>query len=540
MGTTQAIKTDARAQVSRRNSRRFQLDMVWEGVLVGLAAGGIVTLYRLCLTLAERTLRFIIPFAQAHPMALAGLIALMAACCLVVAKLVSWEPYTQGSGIPQVDAEVMGKLDMPWHRVLAAKFTEGTLLALSGLSLGREGPSIQLGGMGGKAISRLLRRGRGEERLLVTCGAAAGMSAAFNAPLTGTLFAIEEIHKEFTPSLIISAMASAVSADFLVSQVLGVRPVLRLAFVQDLPHVYYVLVLLMGLVMGLLGALHNRGMFLLDEGLYGTVLARVPYGGRLALPFALTLVAAFAAPLLLDGGDTIVELLKYPTMVPFLTLVLLLVGKYTLTSMCFASGAPGGTLFPLCVMGMLAGAVYGNVLTNTCSMNAMYIVNFMVLGIAGLFSSVVRAPVTGVVLAFELTGSMDSLLAASIVSIVAYVVANITRTDPFYERLLGNLLDVTAKTPRVRHKKEKVLHDYTVGAGSLLEGRCLRDIDWPRGSMIVTVYRAGTEIVPNGDTRLQALDDLLVIMDMRAEDSIQDHVWRLCRSSLATEHTPRR
>ena len=390
MGTTQAIKTDARAQVSRRNSRRFQLDMVWEGVLVGLAAGGIVTLYRLCLTLAERTLRFIIPFAQAHPMALAGLIALMAACCLVVAKLVSWEPYTQGSGIPQVDAEVMGKLDMPWHRVLAAKFTEGTLLALSGLSLGREGPSIQLGGMGGKAISRLLRRGRGEERLLVTCGAAAGMSAAFNAPLTGTLFAIEEIHKEFTPSLIISAMASAVSADFLVSQVLGVRPVLRLAFVQDLPHVYYVLVLLMGLVMGLLGALHNRGMFLLNEGLYGTVLARVPYGGRLALPFALTLVAAFAAPLLLDGGDAIVELLKYPTMVPFLTLVLLLVGKYALTSMCFASGAPGGTLFPLCVMGMLAGAVYGNVLTNTCSMNAMYIVNFMVLGIAGLFSSVVR------------------------------------------------------------------------------------------------------------------------------------------------------
>lgn len=258
------------------------------------------------------------------------------------------------------------------------------------------------------------------------------------------------------------------------------------------------------------------------------------------MPFALTLVAAFAAPLLLDGGDAIVELLKYPTMVPFLTLVLLLVGKYALTSMCFASGAPGGTLFPLCVMGMLAGAVYGNVLTNTCSMNAMYIVNFMVLGIAGLFSSVVRAPVTGVVLAFELTGSMDSLLAASIVSIVAYVVANITRTDPFYERLLGNLLDVTAKTPRVRHKKEKVLHDYTVGAGSLLEGRCLRDIDWPRGSMIVTVYRAGTEIVPNGDTRLQALDDLLVIMDMRAEDSIQDHVWRLCRSSLATEHTPRR
>lgn len=540
MDTTQAMKTDARTQVGRRNSRRFQIDMVWEGILVGLVAGGIVTLYRLCLTLAERTLRSLISLAQAYPMALVGLVILMAACCLAVAKLVSWEPYTQGSGIPQVDAEAMGKLDMPWHRVLMAKFTEGTLLALSGLSLGREGPSIQLGGMGGKAVSKLLRRGRGEERLLVTCGAAAGMSSAFNAPLTGTLFAIEEIHKEFTPSLIISAMASAVSADFLVSQVLGVRPVLQLTFVQDLPHVYYVFVLLMGLAMGLLGALHNRGMFLLNEDFYGRTLARVPYVGKLALPFVLTLVAAFVAPLLLDGGDAIVELLRYPTMVPFLTIVLLLVGKYVFTSMCFASGAPGGTLFPLCVMGMLAGAVYGNILTNTCSMNATFIVNFMVLGIAGLFSSVVRAPVTAVVLAFELTGSMDSLLAASIVSITSYVVANITKTDPFYERLLGNLLDVTKKTPRVRHKKEKVLHDYTVGAGSLLEGMCLKDVDWPKNSMIVTVYRAGTEIVPNGDTRLQALDDLLVIMTTHEEDSIQDHIWRLCRSSLATEHTPRR
>ena len=127
--------------------------------------------------------------------------------CLVVAKLVGWEPYTQGSGIPQTDAEVMGRIDMPWYRVMFAKFTEGSLLTLSGLSLGREGPSIQLGGMGGKAVSRALRRGRGEERLLVTCGAAAGMSAAFHAPLTGTLFAIEEIHKEFTPSRIIFAVA---------------------------------------------------------------------------------------------------------------------------------------------------------------------------------------------------------------------------------------------------------------------------------------------------------------------------------------------
>ena len=96
---------------------------------------------------------------------------------------------------------------MPWHRVIAAKFAEGALCAFGGLSLGREGPAVQLGGMSGKAVSKMLRNGRGEERLLVTCGAAAGMSAAFHAPLTGVLFALEEIHKEFSAPLIISVMS---------------------------------------------------------------------------------------------------------------------------------------------------------------------------------------------------------------------------------------------------------------------------------------------------------------------------------------------
>ena len=79
--------------------------------------------------------------------------------------LMRWEPATSGSGIPQVDAEVMGRMDMPWHRVVRAKFCEGTLITFAGLSMGREGPSVQLGGMSGKAVSRILHRKRGEERL---------------------------------------------------------------------------------------------------------------------------------------------------------------------------------------------------------------------------------------------------------------------------------------------------------------------------------------------------------------------------------------
>lgn len=528
-------------QVSRRFSRRFQVDMIWEGALVGLAGGGVVTLYRLGLTRAEVLLRQLLALMQRQPLAIVGLVALLVVSCLIVAKLVSWEPYTQGSGIPQIDAEVMGRIDMPWHRVVLAKFVEGTLLTLSGLSLGREGPSVQLGGMGGKAVSRALRRGRGEERLLVTCGAAAGMSAAFHAPLTGVLFAVEEIHKEFTPSLIVSAMASAVAADFLVSQVLGVTPVLQLRFVRDLPHAYYLAVLGLGLLCGVLGSLHNQGMFLLSERAFAR-LGRLPFVVRLAVPYLLSGVVACVAPVLLCGGDAIVEVLGRPDALPLLTILGLLVGKYLFTSVSFASGAPGGTLFPLCVMGMLIGALYGSLLAHVTGIQGLFVVNFMALGIAGLFSSVVRAPVTGVVLAFELTGSFSALLAVSIVSIVAYVIANVLGSDPFYEHLLANLLGVRKVTSSVRGNVtgEKALHSYTVGAGSRLEGRRLCDVDWPASSRIVTIDRMGTDIVPTGSTMLESLDSILVIMDADGEDQIQPKIWDLCRSSLATARTPRR
>ena len=140
------------SQVGRRLSRRFQVNLVGEGALVGLIGGGVVTLYRLSLSAAERLLRQITGAA-------AGSVALMVAwmlallvMLLVVRALMRWEPATSGSGIPQVDAEVMGRMDMPWHRVVLAKFCEGTLLTFAGLSMGREGPSVQLGGMSGKAV----------------------------------------------------------------------------------------------------------------------------------------------------------------------------------------------------------------------------------------------------------------------------------------------------------------------------------------------------------------------------------------------------
>lgn len=525
--------------IGNRLSPTFQLKLVGEGLLVGIVGGGVVTLYRWSLTMAERALRALTGAAAGNALLIAGWFALLALICIVVCKLMMWEPYTQGSGIPQTDAEVMGQIDMPWYRVLPVKFIEGTLCAFAGLSLGREGPSVQLGAVSGKAVARGLKRGRGEERLLMTCGAAAGMSAAFGAPLTGVLFALEEIHKEFTATLILSVMTSSVAADYFVSQVLGLEPVVRLVFIRDLPHEHYLLLILLGIVCGVLGGLHNKGMFFAQEKLYGRIKRYLPYT-RLAVPFAITGVAAFYFPSLMCGGESILELIVSHHYQPFALICLLLVGKYLFTTVSFASGAPGGTLFPLVVMGMLVGQAFGVAATELTPLPSDFVGNFVAMGVAGLFAAVVQAPVTGVVLAFELTGSLDALLSVSLVSIVAYTTVKCLDIDAFYEHLLGNLLSVPRqKVTSNGFSGEKVLHIHTVGAGSRLEGKKVGEVDWPASIRIVTLTRAGVEIIPTGDTTIQALDELLCIMSTGYEMASQQWLWRMCRGSVMGDTLPR-
>ena len=517
--------------VERRLSRRFQVSLVWEGALVGLVGGGVVTLYRLALSWAERMLRGITGAAAGDALLVACWFCVLAVTLLVVSALLRWEPNTSGSGIPQVDAEVLDRLDAPWARVIPAKFAEGTLLAFSGLSLGREGPSVQLGGMSGKAVSRILHRRRGEERLLVTCGAAAGMSAAFHAPLTGVLFALEEIHKQFSAPLIISVMCSAVVADFLVAQVVGIDPVVSLEFLRDLPHVDYLLVVILGLACGILGALHNRGMFAI-QGLYGHLRDHLPQA-RLLVPFALAGIMAFVWPELMCGGDAILEVLLSPEAPALGALVALFVGKYLFTAICFGSGAPGGTLFPLVVMGGLVGAVFSVCGTEFGISEHAFFPNFVALGVAGLFSGVVRAPVTAVVMVFELTGSLDALLSVSIVSILAYVTSSLTKTDAFYDHLLARLIGVSSDDSSVSGLSgEKDLGHVRVGAGSRLEGLLVREVPWPDGVRLLLIERAGRDVVPTGETRLCAADELLFIVGTEAAGDARIKLGVMCEGRV--------
>ena len=132
-----------------------------------------------------------------------------------------------GSGIPQVKGALLGLIKMRWFHIMWVKLTAGIIGIGAGLSLGREGPSIQLGAVAAQGVSRLLGRTRMEERYLMTSGASAGLAAAFNAPLAGVIFALEELHRNFSIMVLLPSMAAAMTATVISRALLGKMPVRR-------------------------------------------------------------------------------------------------------------------------------------------------------------------------------------------------------------------------------------------------------------------------------------------------------------------------
>ena len=305
-----------------------------------------IVLYRMILEYAGLWLNMILKFCGRHPLRIAGWFLIVLAVC--VGKLVKYEPMISGSGIPQLEGEMTGKIDQKWWRVLPAKFFGGFLCLLGGMALGREGPSIQLGAMVGKGVSKGLDRGITEEKFLLTCGASAGLAAAFHAPLAGVMFSLEEVHKNFSVSVLVSVVTASLTADFMASTVMGMESVFQFEILEALPQEHYGMILVLGIVLGALGAFYNW-FTLKVQSLYRRA-KRLSAAQKLMIPFLCAGVLGFTAPKLLGSGH---NLLEYLTSEDVLlgTVLLIFAGRFLFSAVCFGSGAPGGIFFPLLVLG---------------------------------------------------------------------------------------------------------------------------------------------------------------------------------------------
>ena len=419
--------------------------LIIEGVAVGLLAGLLVSAFRVALSKADEIRTLMLTAAEEKFIIYIWYILMLVFLTVGVAFIVKREPLCSGSGIPQVKGELEGKIKTNWLSVILAKFIGGVMAIGAGLSLGREGPSIQLGAMVGKGFSRLSGRFREEEHLLMTCGGSAGLAAAFGAPLAGVVFALEELHKSFSTEIMLSAMAAAITGDWVGSTMFGLSPVFSLTPFMRLPLSHYWMVIILGVLLGAFGVLYNK-CIAISQNFFGRL---KPEWLKAVIPFVAIIILVFTYPIGLGSGHELVDFASEGSGVK--VLLVLLIVKFVFSIMSFGTGAPGGIFLPLLVLGSVAGGLFAETMNLVVENTMFYATYFVILGMAGLFASIVRAPVTGIILISEMTGVLHNMLPLALVTLVSFVTAEILGGIPIYDQLLDRLL-ANQKAARAKRK----------------------------------------------------------------------------------------
>ena len=492
-----------------------------QGVMVGIFAGLMVCLYRFLLSESEHILRNYLTIIQTNVVYIVLFFVFLAVLGLLIDWITKWEVDSSGSGIPQVYAEVKGHMEANWAKVLFSKIVAGVMTALGGLSLGPEGPSVQIGGMAGKGVARLFKGSKTDELRLILVGSTVGITAAFNAPLAGVLFVMEEINHGFDKTLIFIALVSAIVSDFISKSIFGQSTVLTFP-INNIPLENYWILIVLGIVIGVIGYVYNIGMIKSSASANSL---KIPSQLKFVAVFIISGVVALTIPQISDGGHFMMDMLGVA--IPSLgVLVLLLVLKYLFSMFSFSSGAPGGIFLPILVLGAYIGAIFGSVVVPALGMEHVLIYKFIVISMAGFFAATVRSPITGIVLIAEMCGSTESLVAMIIVSLIAYVVPTILGNEPIYESLYDRLL-LNKNREFVKKPSKHVLSEYVVPLDCDYINFKIKDIPFPKNAIVVSVIRNGKYIIPTEDFNIKYSDQVQILTDVNDYPYVREEIEEL-------------
>jgi CIC family chloride channel protein len=313
----------------------------------------------------------------------------------------------------------------------------------AGMVLGREGPTVQLGGNIGRMVLDIFRMKSTEARhSLLATGAAAGLSAAFNAPLAGILFIIEEMRLQFRYSVIsIKAVFIGVIMSSIVFRIFnGEGAVIEVGKLANAPVNTLWLYLLLGMLFGVVGVLFNTLIFRTQDmfqRLHGGNMRKVLIiGGVLG---GICGVLGVIEPEAAGGGFNLIPIAAAGNYTVGM-LLFIFITRVVTTLLCFGSGAPGGIFAPMLALGTLLGTAYGMASASLFPAYHLQAGTFAIAGMGALFAASVRAPLTGIVLVLEMTDNYQLILPMIITCLGATLLAQFLGGKPLYSSLLARTL----------------------------------------------------------------------------------------------------
>jgi CIC family chloride channel protein len=368
-----------------------------------------------------------------------------------------------GSGIQEIEGGLDGLRPFRWKRVIPVKFFASLFTIGPGLLLGREGPTVQLGANIGKMVKDIFRQPEQQNNPLVSTGAAAGLAAAFDAPLAGMLFVIEEMegHFRFNFLSLSCVMLGSAVATIVVSMITDTRVVIPMT-VYDMPLFESMWIFVVfGLCVGVLGLVFNvLLLFVLD------------LFGRLKLPplvisfmLACMVVLIGSQNLQMVGADFGIIDQIFSGDNTITSLLILFVVRMLLGIICYGTGVPGGIFAPMIILGITFGMVFGTVMQEFLPGLNMRPEIFALVGMGSFFSAAVRAPLTGVLLVAEMTSNYELMLPLVLAASSAAVLTSFLGNKPIYASLLGRTL-AAAKEEKNKEllKKKKQNEEAKEGA----------------------------------------------------------------------------
>jgi len=484
--------------------------------LVGLCSGLMAALFRVTLAGADAMRNGLLNWAHQWPqLGWVFPVAFSAVGAVLSVFLVRrFAPEASGSGIPHLKAVLHRFRKLNWERVLPVKFAAGALALGSGLALGREGPSVQIGGAVGSAIASWLKAPARERRTLIAAGAGAGLAAAFNAPISGLTFVLEEVQRDFHPIVFAAAFLAAVIADIVARIFSGENLVFSVPSYVTPPLAALPVFALLGIVAGFLGILFNRsliGVLNLFARFKGntTLVVTACFGGLAGL-------IGWISPTAIGSGHQLAEVV----LVGQLTLTAIpawFILRFFLTVGNYGTGAAGGIFAPLLVLGALLGLATGQAAHHFAPTLVPVPAAFAVVGMAAYFTAIVRAPLTGTLLIIEMTGNYEQMLPLLVSCFCAYAIAEWMKDLPIYEALLER--DLVRNQPKI-NLKEPMVVDFEIERGAPFDGQAVRALGLPPGCVLVRCVLDGRESVPTAATRLEAHMKITALIAPEAASSL--------------------
>ncbi len=498
------------------------IELITVGTVTGVFAGAIVTFFNILVHHGEYISRNAYGYVRENPAFIPLLLLTLIAGAFLLGVAVNVSSVIRGCGIPQAEGATRGIIRLKWWRDLTLMFAASLVSVFMGLSIGAEGPSVLIGACAGDGVSALSRRNPMVRKYQATGGACTGLAVASNAPLTGMAFAFEEAYKRLTPEVFICSVSSVVFGMLTKTLIykllhMPVENAFSTYTFYDLPLSSYGFVVLAGLACGLLGVGFYKLAFLMRKAFKKVYVKneKISHGLRVLIAVLAGSLVSFLAVSVMGGGHDLIESLGSGTnenakaLFGFglaSTLAVVLVLKFFITTVNVGSGIPCGIFIPIIAIGACLGALL-NMLWQQWGMGEKYCDLMIMICMAAFFTTVVKAPITSIVMICEFTGSFAHLLPVIIAVAIGYIVGELFRTEGIYEELLEQYEHETG----IHEREVREIFTITLVQGAIADKRQVRDVLWPKGARVREIARGEEVILPDGDTILRGGDTLTIV-----------------------------